>query len=176
MGSRLPKTPRPPAPTKDGLRPTHPRGRGKPQGHSSPQPQGSPEVSPAPPSLPLLAQLPGADDTPTRCAEPGDSARIMPFMRAWLRSAWAALLDRARRRLPALAASTAIISAVTTPGAPRDIGIALTVIAVLSKGGLLRVRPFEDRRHGRDQAAWPSPHESNVKCGSARIARPVLTS
>ena len=140
MGSRLPKTPRPPAPTKDGLRPTHSRGRGK-QGHSSPQPQGSPEVSPAPPSLPLLAQLPGADDTPTTCAEPGDSARIMPFMRAWLRSAWAALLDRARRRLPALAASTAIISAVTTPGAPRDIGIALTVIAVCPKGGFCACGP-----------------------------------
>jgi hypothetical protein len=46
------KAPRPPAPTKDGQRPTHFRW-GKPRGHPSPQPQGSPEVSPTPPSLPL---------------------------------------------------------------------------------------------------------------------------
>lgn len=54
---------------------------------------------------------------------------------AWLRSAWTALLDRAPQRLPALAAATAIITAVTTPGALRDVGIAVTVMALLSKEG-----------------------------------------
>lgn len=56
-------------------------------------------------------------------------------MMAWLRSAWTALLDRAPQRLPALAAATAIITAVTTPGALRDVGIAVTVMALLSKRG-----------------------------------------
>jgi len=56
-------------------------------------------------------------------------------MRAWLRSAWTALLDRAPRRLPALAASIAIITAVTAPGALRDAAVAMTVIALLGKRG-----------------------------------------
>jgi hypothetical protein len=58
-------------------------------------------------------------------------------------SAWMALLDRIPPRVPALAVTTAIISAVTSPGAPRDIaiGTAVTVIAALPKRGAFARAP-----------------------------------
>lgn len=61
------------------------------------------------------------------------ACRILPGMRSRLRSAWISLLDRISARLPALAASTAVITAVTSPGALREIGVGVVVISLLSK-------------------------------------------
>src|ERR1700722_721532 len=58
---------------------------------------------------------------------------ILLGMRSRLRSAWAALLDRVPACLPALAAATAVITAVNNPGTFREIWVGGIAIALLSK-------------------------------------------
>jgi S-adenosyl methyltransferase len=78
-----------------------------------------------------------ADTTRLRLEIPRAHTRT-PYpagMRSRLRSVWADLLHRIPARLPVLAASAAVVTAMTPPGTLREIGVSVVVIALLGKGG-----------------------------------------